>query len=185
MVHHGHDHGYKLLFSHPEMMADLIRGYVRAPWVEQLDFNSLEKVNGSYISDDLRSREDDVIWRLRWEGEARWLYVYLLLEFQSSPERFMALRVLTYLGLLYEDLRRSGQLSADGLLPPVLPVVLYRGSAPWQEPRNITELIDGGLWRFLCVSRSIEIRLPARTGRRTGSQAGFWQRAIGRVAVST
>ncbi len=43
-----------------------------------------------------------MIWRLRW-GE-RWLYVYLLLEFQSSVDRFMAVRLLTYVGLLYQDL---------------------------------------------------------------------------------
>ena len=37
MAHDPHDHSYKLLFSHPEMVADLLRGYVREPWVEQLD----------------------------------------------------------------------------------------------------------------------------------------------------
>ncbi|NJD07329.1 MAG: transposase, partial [Methylococcaceae bacterium] len=35
-----HDHSYKLLFSHPQMVADLIRGFVREDWVRHLDFNS-------------------------------------------------------------------------------------------------------------------------------------------------
>jgi predicted transposase YdaD len=61
-----HDHSYKLLFSHPEMVADLLRGFVHEGWVEQLDFASLEKVSGSYVADDLRDRESDVIWRARW-----------------------------------------------------------------------------------------------------------------------
>lgn len=56
-----HDHSYKLLFSHPEMMADLLRGFFRESWVEALDFSTLEKINGSYISDDLREQEDDII----------------------------------------------------------------------------------------------------------------------------
>lgn len=30
-------------------------------------FPALEKINGSYISDDLRERQDDIIWRLRRE----------------------------------------------------------------------------------------------------------------------
>ena len=46
-----HDHSYKLLFSHPEMVADLIRGFVREDWVEHLDFSSLEKVSGTYVAD--------------------------------------------------------------------------------------------------------------------------------------
>ena len=99
-----------------------------------LDFASLEKVGSGYVSDDLREREDDLIWRVRFrEG---WLYVYLLLEFQSTVDRFMAVRILTYLGLLYQDLIRTGQLTARGLLPPVLPVVLYNGRRRWDAPRT-------------------------------------------------
>ncbi len=57
-----HDHAYKHLFSHPQMVADLLRGFVHELWVAGLDFASLEKVNGSYVTDDLREREDDIIW---------------------------------------------------------------------------------------------------------------------------
>ncbi|WP_350282773.1 Rpn family recombination-promoting nuclease/putative transposase [Nitrosomonas sp.] len=72
-----HDHGYKLLFSHAEMVADLLRGFVREEWVHELDYSTLEKINGSYISDDLRERQDDIIWRLRrGKGEAgEWLSI--------------------------------------------------------------------------------------------------------------
>ena len=31
-----HDTGYKALFSHPEMVADLLRGFVREEWVGEL-----------------------------------------------------------------------------------------------------------------------------------------------------
>ena len=77
-----HDASYKLLFSHARMVADLLRGFVPADWVEQLNLESLERVSGSYVSADLRDRHNDVVWRLRWGP--RWLYVYLLIEFQSS-----------------------------------------------------------------------------------------------------
>lgn len=63
-----HDSAYKHLFSHPKAVADLLRGFVREDWVRLLDFASLEKVSGSYVSDDLRDRKDDVIWRLRIRG---------------------------------------------------------------------------------------------------------------------
>lgn len=94
-----HDKSYKLLFSHAEMVRDLLQGFVIEDWVKQCDFSSLEKVSGSYVSDDLREREDDVIWRLRWGDD--WLYIYLLLEFQSSVDYFMAVRILAYVALLY------------------------------------------------------------------------------------
>jgi hypothetical protein len=31
-----HDHAYKLLFSHPEMVRDLLEGFVRENWLAQL-----------------------------------------------------------------------------------------------------------------------------------------------------
>ena len=144
-----HDHGYKLLFSHPEMVADLLRGFVREEWVLRLNFDSLERVGGSYIADDLREREDDMIWRIQFEGE--WLYVYLLIEFQSTIDRYMAVRILGYLGLLYQDLIRMGQMASSGRLPPVLPVVLYNGKRRWDAPEAIGDLIvpvPGGLGRY-------------------------------------
>ena len=144
-----HDRSYKLLFSHPEMVADLLRGFVREDWVQRLDFGSLEKVGGSYVADDLREREDDIIWRVRLQDQ--WLYVYLLIEFQSTVDRYMAVRVLVYLGLLYQDLIRTGQTADGGRLPPVLPVVLYNGSPRWDAAQDVGDLIvpvPGGLERY-------------------------------------
>lgn len=138
-----HDPSYKLLFSHREMVADLVRGFVREDWVAALDFATLERVRESGISHDLREREDDILWRLRW-GE-RWLYVYLLLEFQSTVDRLMAVRLLTYVGLLYQDLAAAGEIPPGGPLPPVLPIVLYNGQAPWTARTSLADLMEPDL----------------------------------------
>jgi predicted transposase/invertase (TIGR01784 family) len=145
-----HDNGYKLLFSHAEMVADLLRGFVHEPWVAQLDFGSLEKVNASYVTGHLRSREGDVVWRLRLGGD-RWLYVYILVEFQSTVDPFMAVRMLVYVGLLYQDLIHQGAFTAEGKLPPVFPFLLYNGRGPWGSPVEVADLIaevPGGLSRY-------------------------------------
>lgn len=141
-----HDHSYKLLFSHPDMVADLLRGFVREDWVKGLDYASLERVGDGYVSDDLRERVDAIVWRVRMGPD--WLYVYLLIEFQSSIDPFMAVRKLAYLGLLYQDITRTGGLTAERKLPPVLPVVLYNGKPRWTAAEEIADLIHavpGGL----------------------------------------
>ena len=56
----------------------------------------------------------------------------VLLEFQSTADSFMALRVLEYAALLYGELLHRG-VAKPGALPPVLPVVLYNGDAPWRR----------------------------------------------------
>lgn len=132
------------------MMRDLIVGFIDEPWVREFDLSTLERVNAVYVSGDWRKREGDVVWRLKWGGD--WLYVYLLLEFQSSIDRFMALRMMVYLGLLYQDLIAQKALTQQGMLPPVLPIVLYNGEARWSAPRDVTELIQSipdGFERYL------------------------------------
>jgi predicted transposase/invertase (TIGR01784 family) len=135
-----HDHSYKQLFSNPELVRDLLQGFVLEDWVHDLDIATLERVNSSYISDDLREREDDIIWRVKLGSS--WIYVYLLIEFQSTVDRYMALRLLTYLGLLYQDLVKSKSLPTDGKLPPVLPLVLYNGDKKWNAAISISGLIQ-------------------------------------------
>lgn len=58
-----HDGSYKHLFSHPEMVESLIRGFVSEDWVREIDFSTLEKMPQSYVTDDLRDRHDDEIGR--------------------------------------------------------------------------------------------------------------------------
>ncbi|AVR87329.1 Rpn family recombination-promoting nuclease/putative transposase [Thauera aromatica] len=134
-----HDSGYKLLFSDPLMVRDLVRGFVDDPWLQRLDFSTLEPVKGHYVSEDMRQRADDVVWRVK-SGEG-WVYLYLLIEFQHAIDRFMALRMLVYVGLLYQDLIRQKQLAPGGQLPPVLPIVLYNGERRWRAPTTLAALL--------------------------------------------
>ena len=133
------DSSYKLLFSSPEVVRDLIMGFIPDDWLHSLDYSTLEKAPGSYITDDLRQRADDVIWRVRADGQ--WVYLYLLIEFQSESDPWMPVRMMVYVGLLYQDLIRRGEVLPGNRLPPVLPIVLYNGAAPWKAPADIADLI--------------------------------------------
>jgi len=139
-----HDQAYKLLFSHPAMVADLLKGYLAREWIGELDLERLESIPESHLSDDLRERHNDCIWRLPWRdpagGAEVWLYIYLMLEFQSTIDPTMPVRILSYLGLLYQDLLRAKEVQPDDL-PPVLPVVLYNGRPRWQVPNQIADCI--------------------------------------------
>ena len=51
------------------MVKELLRGFLHGDWLDRLDFSTLEKVVSSFVTDDLRERHSDVIWRLRLRGE--------------------------------------------------------------------------------------------------------------------
>ncbi len=135
-----HDAAYKGLFSCRRMVEDLLRGFVALEWSDALDFSTLEKLPAEYVSDDLRRRHGDVVWRVRFRDET-WLYLLVMLEFQSTADPYMAVRILVYTGLLYQDLIRRGAVGDGGRLPPVLPVVLYNGRPRWSAPVEVGDLI--------------------------------------------
>ena len=134
-----HDSGYKFLFSTPELVRDLILGFVPDEWLHRLDYSTLEIVPGSYITEDFKARADDIVWRVKVGGE--WVYLYLLIEFQSAIDSHMALRMMVYVGLLHQALLKEGKILADGRLPPVLPIVLYNGSQRWSAVTDVFDLI--------------------------------------------
>ncbi|MBF8274897.1 MAG: transposase [Magnetococcales bacterium] len=91
-----HDLGYARLFSHARMIQDLVAGFIHEEWVAGLDFATLEKVNPIYVTDDFRKRVDDLVWKIRWQGTDRWVYIYLILEPQSTVDDIMAVRNALY-----------------------------------------------------------------------------------------
>ena len=147
------DASYRNLFNHASMIQWLLRRYVAQPWVQRLDLESLEPVKAHFVGAENQRRESDLIWRARLQGSDDWFYVYVLVEFQSTTDRFMALRVLTYICLLYEDLIRQKALTGSGKLPPIMPIVLYNGESPWTMPTRLQDLVEA-------VEGGLEVHIP-------------------------
>jgi len=139
-----HDALYHRFFGHPGMVEQLLRDFVAGPWIDDLDLSAMERVNARFHSDDGDRRDGDVVWRIPMRDGAD-AYVMLLLEFQSTPDRWMALRVMVYVGLLWQHLVREKRLPADGrlppVLPPVLPIVVFNGDPRWAMPLSLRDLI--------------------------------------------
>ena len=138
-----HDPVHRRIFTHPRMIEEILQRFVTGPWVSQLDFSTLELVPAHYVSRFLSQRESDIVWKVRYgPAQDEWFYVYILMELQSSVQRFMALRLWVYIALLYQHLLKQKQLTPKRLLPPVLPIVLYNGEELWTAPLSLAELIQ-------------------------------------------
>jgi len=124
------------------MVEALFRRYVDKDGADRLDFSTLQLMNPHFVSEEFQQRESDLVWEVQLKDSGERLYLYVLLELQSTVDRFMARRLLTYLLLLYEWLARQKKLTPSGLLPPVLPLVLYNGAQPWNAARELAELVE-------------------------------------------
>ena len=134
-----HDPIYKRLFDFPDMVRDLLRAVGKADWIADVDLDTLEKLSAEHVGDLGQTRRGDAAWRVRFRNG--WLYLLVMLEFQSSNDARMALRNLEYTALLYRELDRRKELGPPGRWPPVLPVVLYNGDAPWTAALEMRDLI--------------------------------------------
>ena len=131
-----HDAAWKLLFSYPEMVHDLLAEFVPANWVNDLDLSALDRQSESRMGEDLGERLQDRVWRVDLRNSSR--FVMVLLEFQSTVDRTMAVRVLDYTTDLYMDLLRASR----SRLPAVLPIVLYHGKRPWTAREEVAMLAE-------------------------------------------
>lgn len=148
-----HDLSYRLLFSHGRMVRDLLCEIVGERWVERVDFSTGERISASFVSHQLKGRESDVIWKFRTRDDGAPVYVYILMEFQSRPDRYMPVRLMAYEGLFYQALIAGRQRPRSGRLPLVIPIVVYNGREPWGAAQELSELIEP-------VDPSAEIYLP-------------------------
>jgi len=133
-----HDSGYKRLFSNKTIFRQFIETFIHEDWVQDLDFSACKKLDKSFVSEDYQETESDIIYEVKFRGHKS--YLVILIEFQSTIARFMALRVLNYMTNFYMDYWESN--SKIKTLPPIFPIVLYNGDKKWTAPVNLSELIE-------------------------------------------
>ena len=129
-----HDAAHKYIYTLPEVTADLLR-LVLPDWAGRLDFGTLEDASSEFFDADHGKRVGDMVWRVslhtgRKESSER-PSLLVLIEFQSRVNWRMARRMREYADLLLGRLVRRGHPRKAGVLPWVLPIVVYNGSKPW------------------------------------------------------
>lgn len=112
--------------------------YLEPKILELCDLSSLEIDSGSYVEEDLKVHFSDVVYKVNLKENAGCVYIYNLVEHQSSPEKLMPLRIIRYqLAIIQKHLDKYG----EGALPLVVPMVFYNGSqSPYPYPYDIADL---------------------------------------------
>ena len=132
-----HDRRYKRLFSHPLFFQKLMESFVHEEFVAELDFSTLERLDKQFVSEEYAERESDIVWKLSYRGSP--IYIFVLLEFQSSVDRTMSLRFLRYICEFYQSYYGK---TKSGKLPAVFPLLLYNGDEKWTAESRIEDIIE-------------------------------------------
>jgi len=138
-----HDAAYKSIFSHPEMVESLLREFVPSKYLEGIQFETLAPLKSDFVSDKLQKRFADSVWKVKCGGVTHFILVHL--EFQSTVDTWMAVRMANYCTSLWLELTKLSStqetLTPEGMLPPILPIVLYIGAQKWTAKTSVKELL--------------------------------------------
>jgi hypothetical protein len=137
-----HDSGYKRLFSNKTIFRQLFETFVEEEWVPKLDFERAERLDKSFVSEHYKDTEADIIYKVPLRDTETVMYLCLLIEFQSTVQRFMVLRSLQYKCNFYMDFVLSNKDVRGLMLPAMFQLVLYNGDDRWTAPDNIAQLIE-------------------------------------------
>lgn len=120
-IHHPHDGFFRVAMSDLSVAKDLLKAHLPEKLVQQIDWNTLQITNKSYVDQKLRQVMSDMVYRCTLQG--REAYIFLLIEHQSTPDPLMPFRVLEY------DVRICRECIDQGYkqLPLIANLVLYSG----------------------------------------------------------
>jgi hypothetical protein len=145
------ENGPKLLLENPANVRDLL-AIVHEPVVENIDFTAMTVERTHFVQPDYEHVTFDFLLKaplnISEPGSPEGIFIYLLLEHQSSPERFFLLRLIEYLVEVYKTQKRAWDKRHDSdagfLLQPVVPIVLYTGERPWPKLEALVNLVWQG-----------------------------------------
>ncbi len=139
-----HDKSYKTLFSNKEIFLNLIQDFTDHAWSKSIHPENLILVDKSYILSDYEELEADIVYRGK-VGDKEVIF-YVLLEFQSSIDYSMPIRLLFYMIEIWRDVLKDIKAEAikkkEFKLPAILPIVTYNGMDKWHVPRRFKDKID-------------------------------------------
>jgi predicted transposase/invertase (TIGR01784 family) len=158
-----HDKLAKNFLSNRSNARDFVSLYLNPLVLKKCDLSSLVIEGNSYIDSKLNERFSDIVYRLNLKNNLlQYVYVYILVEHQSSAERLMPVRILRYQLEIIQ--KHIDTYKVEDNLPLVVPCVFYNGSdSPYPYATNIYELFADdsliasiGLGNFSVVDLTIK-----------------------------
>jgi len=142
-----HDTRLKELFGNKEAFLSFLRDCVKAAWVEDIDPNSLKPIPKSFVLQDFRKKEADILYEAKLKSGGETIFFYVLLENQSRVDYRMAYRLLLYIVEIlrdwYNHADEKERQRKNFKFPAVVPLVFHTGRGKWTAATSLREMFSG------------------------------------------
>lgn len=137
-IHQPHDRLFRAVFSDAGEAASLLQAALPDTVRNSFDWRTLTLVEGTFIDEDLRESQSDLLYEVEHVETSQPVSMYLLFEHQSSPDPWIRLRLLRYCCRIWEADRRNDPNRRE--LRPIVPVVFYQGTHGWNHSTEFSDL---------------------------------------------
>jgi predicted transposase YdaD len=137
-MHHPHDMMVRAVLSDLAEATSFLQTHLPQEVSQALSWSTLKLLEGSFVDEHLRESEADVLYEVQHvSGEAS-VWVYILLEHQSTPDRWMRFRLLKYCCRIWDLSFREYPDQRE--LPAIVPLVFYQGERRWSYSSEFADL---------------------------------------------
>ena len=138
-IHHPHDMMVRAVLSDLAEATSFLQTHLPQEVSQALSWSTLKLLEGSFVDEHLRESEADVLYEVQHvSGEAS-VWVYVLLEHQSTPDRWMRFRLLKYCCRIWDLSFREYPDQRE--LPAIVPLVFYQGERRWSYSSEFADLV--------------------------------------------
>ncbi|MGV2335655.1 MAG UNVERIFIED_CONTAM: Rpn family recombination-promoting nuclease/putative transposase [Planctomycetaceae bacterium] len=182
-----HDHFARRTFDVVDHTRALLRTQLPPELLAKLRLDTLQHTRETFLSSGENEKRIDLLYSANFVDGTEVL-IYFLLEHKSYVDRRIALQLLEYVLKIHDWRRRNNQ-----PLCVVIPIVIYHGDKPWDEPTSLRDKIPASqqLSGFIPDMQAIVIDftrqspIPSRTFRNWKPAFAHYSSSAARNSGST
>jgi len=137
-IHHPHDMIVHAVLRDMAEATSFLRVHLSEEVGQALNWSTLTLLEGSFVDEDLRGSEADLLYKVERVSGEESVWIYVLLEHQSTPDRWMRLRLLKYCCRIWDMSFREQPDQRE--LRAIVPLVFYQGERNWSYSREFADL---------------------------------------------
>jgi predicted transposase/invertase (TIGR01784 family) len=133
-----HDKLVRTVFSDPEDAISFLQAYLPVDFVNRINWDSLTLLPLNFIDEAFQKSESDLLFHAQFHENEEGVFLYILFEHQSKPDKWMRFRLLKYMCRIWDESFKEN--AGQENLIPILPVVFYQGKDSWTHSTAFEDL---------------------------------------------
>jgi predicted transposase YdaD len=137
-IHHPHDNMVHAVLRDSAEATSFLQAHLPQDVSQGLNWATLRLHDRSFVDEDLLESESDFLYEIERVSGEESVMLYILVEHQSTPDRWIRFRLLKYCCRIW-DLNLTER-PTPSELRPIVPLVFYQGERTWSYSSEFADL---------------------------------------------